>query len=77
MAVRSYADRAVLPSKALLEEVGDMVVLTSKTLVAALRPPYPFGGELTSRVGGQVHHVRRDRGDRVLLATSRGGAWAR
>jgi phospholipid/cholesterol/gamma-HCH transport system permease protein len=49
MAVRPLADRAVLPSKALLEEVGDMVVLTGRTMVAALRPPYPFGSEFTSQ----------------------------
>ena len=28
-----------------MEEVGDMMVLTGKTIVSALRPPYPYGGE--------------------------------
>jgi phospholipid/cholesterol/gamma-HCH transport system permease protein len=37
--------RALAPSRALLEEVGDMVLLTGKTIVSAVRPPYPYGGE--------------------------------
>src|SRR6187401_337061 len=47
--VRSVADRAVLPTKNLLEEVGDMMILTGKTIVSALRPPYPYGGEFVSQ----------------------------
>src|ERR671933_867528 len=47
--VRSVADRAFLPTKTLLEEVGDMMILTGKTLVSALRPPYPYGGEFVSQ----------------------------
>ena len=47
--VRSVADRAVLPAKNLLEEVGDMMILTGKTIVSALRPPYPYGGEFVSQ----------------------------
>ena len=31
--------------KNLLEEVGDMMILTGKTVMSALRPPYPYGGE--------------------------------
>jgi phospholipid/cholesterol/gamma-HCH transport system permease protein len=46
--VRSVADRAFLPAKSLLEEVGDMMILTGKTIVSALRPPYPYGGEFVS-----------------------------
>ena len=42
---RSVADRAFLPIKYLLEQVGDMMILTGKTLVSAVRPPYPYGGE--------------------------------
>ena len=42
---RAVADRAFLPAKGLFEQVGDMVILTSKTLVSAIRPPYPYGGE--------------------------------
>src|SRR5215208_4495359 len=44
--IRAVADRAFLPAKSLFEQVGDMVLLTSKTLFSALRPPYPYGGEL-------------------------------
>src|SRR5258708_8038723 len=47
--VRSVADRAFLPTKNLLEEVGDMMILTGKTIMAALRPPYPYGGEFVSQ----------------------------
>src|SRR5882757_3716997 len=47
--VRSVADRAFLPTKNLLEEVGDMMVLTGETIVSAIRPPYPYGGEFVSQ----------------------------
>src|SRR6266513_2542584 len=47
--VRSVADRAFLPTKNLLEEVGDMMILTGKTIVSAIRPPYPYGGEFVSQ----------------------------
>ena len=43
--VRSAVDRAFLPAKNLFEQVGDMMILTAKTLVSAVRPPYPYGGE--------------------------------
>ena len=43
--VRGFADRAFLPAKSLFEQVGNMMVLTGKTLVATVRPPYPYGGE--------------------------------
>jgi phospholipid/cholesterol/gamma-HCH transport system permease protein len=46
---RATADRAFLPIHDLLEEAGDMMILTGKTLVAALRPPYPYGGEFVSQ----------------------------
>jgi phospholipid/cholesterol/gamma-HCH transport system permease protein len=29
----------------LLGEIGDMLILTGKTMVSAVRPPYPYGGE--------------------------------
>src|ERR671936_2047150 len=47
--VRSVADRGFLPMKNLLEEVGDMMILTGKTIMSALRPPYPYGGEFVSQ----------------------------
>jgi phospholipid/cholesterol/gamma-HCH transport system permease protein len=43
--VRAAVDRAFLPAKSLFEQVGDMMILTAKTLVSAVRPPYPYGGE--------------------------------
>jgi phospholipid/cholesterol/gamma-HCH transport system permease protein len=47
--VRSAAERAYLPAKGLLEEIGDMMVLTGRTIFSALRPPYPYGGEFVSQ----------------------------
>ncbi len=47
--IRSTADRAFLPAKNLFEQVGDMMILTGKTLVSAVRPPYPYGGEFMSQ----------------------------
>src|SRR5829696_560405 len=47
--VRSVADRAFLPAKNMLEEVGDMMILTGKTVMSALRPPYPYGGEFVNQ----------------------------
>jgi phospholipid/cholesterol/gamma-HCH transport system permease protein len=46
---RARLERALLPSKNLLEEVGDIVLLTGRTVSAALRPPYPYGGEFVSQ----------------------------
>ena len=47
--VRTAADRAFLPAKNLFEQVGDMMILTGKTIVSAIRPPYPYGGEFMSQ----------------------------
>jgi len=47
--VRGVAQRAFVPTRHLLEEVGDMMILTGKTTWSALRPPYPYGGELVSQ----------------------------
>ena len=47
--VRATADRAFLPAKSTFSEVGNMVILTGKTLTAAIRPPYPYGGEFLSQ----------------------------
>jgi phospholipid/cholesterol/gamma-HCH transport system permease protein len=32
-----------------MEEVGDMMILTGRTITSALRPPYPYGGEFVSQ----------------------------
>src|SRR5436853_4162515 len=47
--VRAVADRAFVPTRGMLEEIGDMVILTGKTIVSAIRPPYPYGGEFVSQ----------------------------
>jgi len=47
--VRSATERAFIPTRHLLEEFGDMMILTGRTVWSALRPPYPYGGELVSQ----------------------------
>src|SRR2546428_3704471 len=47
--VRTVAERAFVPTRHLLEEIGDMMVLTGKSGGAASQPPYPYGGELVSQ----------------------------
>src|SRR5438876_7470198 len=47
--MQAVADRAFLPGKNLLEQVGDMMILTGKTITSALRPPYPYGGEFVNQ----------------------------
>src|SRR6187455_2425588 len=47
--ISAVADRTFLPAKSLFEQVGDMIILISKTLVSAVRPPYPYGGEFISQ----------------------------
>ena len=47
--VRSVAERAFVPTRHLIEEFGDMMILTGRTILSALRPPYPYGGELVSQ----------------------------
>ena len=47
--VRTVADKSFLPAKALFEQVGDMMILTTKTVVSAVRAPYPYGGEFVSQ----------------------------
>jgi phospholipid/cholesterol/gamma-HCH transport system permease protein len=43
---RDVARRVALPVGNLIEEIGDMMMLSGRTIVSALRPPYPYGGEL-------------------------------
>src|SRR4051812_25766346 len=47
--IRAGADRVFLPTKNLLEQVGDMMILTGKTMMSALRPPYPYGTEFVQQ----------------------------
>ena len=47
--LQSIAVRASQPARNALEEVGDMMILLGKTVVSAVRPPYPYGGEFVSQ----------------------------
>jgi phospholipid/cholesterol/gamma-HCH transport system permease protein len=38
--------RAFVPVRATFEQVGEMIILTAKTVISAVRPPYPYGEEL-------------------------------
>ena len=64
--VRSAVDRAFLPAKSLFEQVGDMMILTARTLVSAVRPPYPYGEEFIERRTG-----RKDEYDPLLFGNRR------
>src|SRR5271155_1863258 len=46
---RDVAARVWVSISHVLEEFGDMMILTAKTIWSALRPPYPYGGELVSQ----------------------------
>ena len=48
MAGKALARRAGSLS-AVLVEAGSMVILTMRTLISAVRPPYPYGGELVEQ----------------------------
>jgi hypothetical protein len=48
-AARQIVKRAVLPTTNLLEEVGEMMLLTGRTVSSALRPPFPYGEEFVSQ----------------------------
>src|ERR1700754_284454 len=43
------AERAYLPVKNGLEQVGDVMLLTGKTVLSALRPPYAYGTEFVQQ----------------------------
>src|SRR5271154_7083450 len=47
--LRAVAPRAFVPVSHGLEEFGDMMILTGKTIWSALTPPYPYGGEFVSQ----------------------------
>ena len=46
---RARFGRAFAPPRRVLEEFGDVVLLTGRTIRSALTPPYPYGGELVSQ----------------------------
>ncbi len=43
------AERAYLPVKNALEQVGEVMVLTGKTILSALSPPFPYGTEFVQQ----------------------------
>ena len=47
--IRAAVQRAFVPVSHVLEEFGDMMILTGKTIWSALTPPYPYGGEFVSQ----------------------------
>jgi phospholipid/cholesterol/gamma-HCH transport system permease protein len=47
--IKSGAERVFLPVKGLLEEIGDMMILTGKTITSTFRPPYPYGTEFINQ----------------------------
>jgi len=47
--VRNVAEPVFGTARHVLEEFGDMMILTGRTIWSALRPPYPYGGELVSQ----------------------------
>ena len=46
---RAAFERSFLPIKGFIETVGAMGVLTGRTIVSAVRPPYPYGDEFVSQ----------------------------
>jgi phospholipid/cholesterol/gamma-HCH transport system permease protein len=46
---RNAVRRLSGPLQRVIEEFGDMMILTGKTISSALRPPYPYGGEFVSQ----------------------------
>jgi phospholipid/cholesterol/gamma-HCH transport system permease protein len=44
--VAGAVERGLLPVKNVFEQVGVMMILTVKTLISAVRAPYPYGEEL-------------------------------
>jgi phospholipid/cholesterol/gamma-HCH transport system permease protein len=41
--------RAILPLRSTFAQTGEMVILTGRTIVSAIRPPYPYGEELVGQ----------------------------
>jgi phospholipid/cholesterol/gamma-HCH transport system permease protein len=49
MGVKRAAERLFMPGRNGLEEVGDIVVLTGKTLLSLVGPPFPWGTEFAGQ----------------------------
>jgi phospholipid/cholesterol/gamma-HCH transport system permease protein len=46
---RALASRGLAPTRSLIEELGDMMILTARTVASAVLPPYPYGGEFVDQ----------------------------
>ncbi|MFM9126583.1 MAG: hypothetical protein ACKOTA_03270 [Solirubrobacterales bacterium] len=47
--LKTAVDKAFLPAKSLFEQVGDVMILTGRTMMSGVRPPYPYGGEFVGQ----------------------------
>jgi phospholipid/cholesterol/gamma-HCH transport system permease protein len=47
--IRAAIDRAFVPTKGVLDQVGQMMLLTGRTIVSASRPPYSYGPEFVGQ----------------------------
>ncbi len=47
--IEAQAGQAFMSLRAFIGEAGAIVLLTGKVIVAAVRPPYPYGGEFLSQ----------------------------
>lgn len=45
----SYGSRAYEGVREFLVEIGEMVILAGRTIMSAIRPPYPYGGEFVQQ----------------------------
>jgi len=47
--IKGAFERTFLPTKGVLDQVGEMMLLTGRTIVSAVRPPYPYGPEFVGQ----------------------------
>jgi phospholipid/cholesterol/gamma-HCH transport system permease protein len=47
--IGKLGSRAYSPAKGVMEQVGDLMILTGKTIVSTVRPPYIYGGEFVQQ----------------------------
>jgi phospholipid/cholesterol/gamma-HCH transport system permease protein len=47
--IQQIAERTAVPLRGGFEDLGDVLILTGKTIASALRPPYPYGGEFVAQ----------------------------
>ena len=43
--VKDTAQKAIEPAKEFFTETGEMMILTGRTILSAIKPPYPYGNE--------------------------------